>query len=1199
MYFNWNFFVILLIKVFTYIRSVKTNEVVGCGGFIKSHAEIDFSKVEVKLLTKNGALKDKTDCSPSNGYYFLPIYDKGDYVLRIAPPPGWSFEPKEVKLTFDGKTDICSLGHDINFAFKGFGITGRVILGSSGARGIQVQLRSLDGRQEHSSATTDINGVFSFTPIIPGEYELEVVRAKWHFEKAKHIVVVKEGNTELPVNALTVSGFDVGGRFETTHDLDLMMVLFKEKGDRQPTACPKQIICALAKHDNDLYELTPFIFAEVSSSGDYLFSNVAPGKYLLMPLQLNSNLKLHWEPRYYEFQVNKDYVEIKTAFKIDGFNVEGQVLRAVRGSPLSQAAIKLNGQQVTVTDNKGFFTLAKIPSAGTYTIQVEAPRLEFPAQQIQLQLNTFSIPPVVPSGYEVCGVVVTKSSYTVAINEPQSGFFTTVNTNAESGVWCTFLPAGKFNVEVEISKEDKANGVQFYPLQQNIEVKNQPLDGITFSQLRATVHGMLKCLNDAPRSVCLETEVTLNNLDASGQVNGQKLTINAKDGRYSFKNVLPGPYEVTIPRYKLCFNSTRLLINVNSVVTAVPDFEQHGYEVDFISSHRAMLTYSHNSNPNFTSTLKLLAGHNALCVQKYGIYYIKLEGCHLYDPDSLPLSFSTADPSSIVINAIAHKVGLRFLLPKPLPEKFQLYVESQSLGKQWVTPLDEGHIVDEMFCYRYDTHLKPEEVLYITPRSEVLLFEPSFKQLTGGNDCVDIAFTFVASRGLILQGNVMPAIKDAKITLSFPQNPELKSQTYITTEKGEFKFGPIHQNLHYELKGEKESYVFSEYDHATATFKVHKLCEIIVNVRDEAGKQLSGVLISMSGGESYRKNLITGENGQIVFHSLAPSQYFLRPMMKEFKFEPNSKMIELKNGETIEMEMIGKRVAHSVFGNVVSLNGEPFSQVNVQANAGESCMYHQEEATTDANGQYRLRGLQPGCEYTIRIKDFDTKVHRSIPPKRIVKVAHEDVRAVNFVGISPLGNVDVVCHVTAPSNDFYKTLRVVLYRKGAYDTPLHTQRMETLLNPKGPYSPGILVFFPSIPLDHKTTYIIELRTTLSESTYTYTLPSKQFLADKGTIYLELHFKPKLRAIDIDLNHNSISALILLALVAIAFFKQDIAITFLNFIWTRASALIENFTQQQKHQNKNNTRKIEPINQKEIELMAEQINATKKKKPKKI
>uniref|UniRef100_A0A1A9UDJ7 Uncharacterized protein n=1 Tax=Glossina austeni TaxID=7395 RepID=A0A1A9UDJ7_GLOAU len=81
--------------------------------------------------------------------------------------------------------------------------------GSSGARGVQVQLRLLDGRQEHSSATTNINGAFSFTP-------------KWHFEKAKNIVVGKEGNKELPINAL--SGFDVGGRFETTNDLDSMMI---------------------------------------------------------------------------------------------------------------------------------------------------------------------------------------------------------------------------------------------------------------------------------------------------------------------------------------------------------------------------------------------------------------------------------------------------------------------------------------------------------------------------------------------------------------------------------------------------------------------------------------------------------------------------------------------------------------------------------------------------------------------------------------------------------------------------------------------------------------------------------------------------------------------------------------------------------------------------------------------------------------
>lgn len=33
--------------------------------------------------TKQGSLKDHTDCAPKNGYYFLPLYDKGEYILKV------------------------------------------------------------------------------------------------------------------------------------------------------------------------------------------------------------------------------------------------------------------------------------------------------------------------------------------------------------------------------------------------------------------------------------------------------------------------------------------------------------------------------------------------------------------------------------------------------------------------------------------------------------------------------------------------------------------------------------------------------------------------------------------------------------------------------------------------------------------------------------------------------------------------------------------------------------------------------------------------------------------------------------------------------------------------------------------------------------------------------------------------------------
>lgn len=128
-------------------------------------------------LTKQGSLKDKTDCSPSNGYYFLPLYDKGEYVLKIAPPAGWSFENEQFEINFDGKTDLCSLGKDVNFEFKGFGITGFIAVSGqkNGAKDVNVELRAVDG-SDIRRTVSDATGVFSFTPVIPGKYAISVSR---------------------------------------------------------------------------------------------------------------------------------------------------------------------------------------------------------------------------------------------------------------------------------------------------------------------------------------------------------------------------------------------------------------------------------------------------------------------------------------------------------------------------------------------------------------------------------------------------------------------------------------------------------------------------------------------------------------------------------------------------------------------------------------------------------------------------------------------------------------------------------------------------------------------------------------------------------------------------------------------------------------------------------------------------------------
>lgn len=147
----------------------------------------------------------------------------------MVPPPGWSFTHTKVNLVIDGATDLCSEGKDINFVFKGFGITGKIENfrdSKSGPAGVEVELISSN---EIRRTVTSENGNFFFTPVYPGSYTVSVSHKKyvlffliytfkisfmgfrWKFFKNVVNVEVAEANTELPTGSLVISGYDVSG----------------------------------------------------------------------------------------------------------------------------------------------------------------------------------------------------------------------------------------------------------------------------------------------------------------------------------------------------------------------------------------------------------------------------------------------------------------------------------------------------------------------------------------------------------------------------------------------------------------------------------------------------------------------------------------------------------------------------------------------------------------------------------------------------------------------------------------------------------------------------------------------------------------------------------------------------------------------------------------------------------------------------
>lgn len=237
-----------------------------------------------------------------------------------------------------------------------------------------------------------------------------------------------------------------------------------------------------------------------------------------------------------------------------------------------------------------------------------------------------------------------------------------------------------------------------------------------------------------------------------------------------------------------------------------------------------------------------------------------------------------------------------------ISQQFTIEIVFDDGKKEVLKPAEQKDRVDGYAAYNLNLDLKSGEVIKLTPKSEQMLFKPATMELKGAADCVDIAFNFIATKGLVITGRTEPLIDNVIVTLAFPKNNELSPITTVTNAKGEFKFPTIDPTLDYELKADKESYVFQEYDATRNIFEGHKLCEIIVSVRDDESKELASAVISLSG-DNYRKNLQTAANGEIKFHSLKPGKYFLRAMMKEYDFKPNSQTIDIKDGETLNVDL--------------------------------------------------------------------------------------------------------------------------------------------------------------------------------------------------------------------------------------------------------------------------------------------------------
>ncbi|KAI7745608.1 hypothetical protein M8C21_033454 [Ambrosia artemisiifolia] len=937
------------------------NAIQGCGGFVEASSsliksrkstdsKLDYSHVTVELRTLDGLVKERTQCAP-NGYYFIPVYDKGSFVIKIKGPEGWSFDPDKVPVLVDHTG--CNGNEDINFRFTGFSISGKVVGAVGGAScsstnggpsNVNVELLNSNG-DVVSSVLTSVAGSYSFTNIIPGRYSLRASHDDLNIEvKGSTEVELGFGNIQVD-DVFFISGYDVRGSVVAQGNPILGVHFYLYSNDVKEVHCPQG-------SGDPSGDRTALCHAISDVDGKFNFKSIPCGVYELIPYYKGENTVFDVSPPSVTVTVQHDHATVSEKFQVTGFSVGGRVVDS-DGKGVDGVKIVVDGIERSITDNRGYYKLDQV----------------LPNMALVADIKAVS--------YDVCGSVHTVDSgykSKVALTHGPDNVKPQVKQTDDNGYFCFEVPPGDYRLSAIAVTPETAPHLLFSPPHIDVNV-NGPLLSLKFYQAQVNVAGLVTCKGKCDSSV----SVDLVRLDAKVKEKRQTVGLTDQSSEFLFQNVLPGKYKLEVKHVSKgarsgednwCWEQSSVPLNVRTEDVKGINFVQKGYWVNLVSTHDvdAYLHQSYGSRVD----LKIKKGPQRICIESPGVHELHFENsCILFG--SSPVKIDTANTSPIYLK------GEKYLLQGEVKVDLTSQNGVGQLPKNLVVDIlnDEGTVIDGTTAklivnekeqsntglYEYKVWANPGEKLTFAPRDirseseKKILFYPRQHQVKVAQDGCQAVPSFSGRLGLYIEGSVSPPLPDSGYHVK--------------------ELGPN-------------------------SFSCQKLGQISVRIhsKESANDLFPAVLLSLSGEDGYRNNSISAAGGTFVFDNLFPGSFYLRPLLKEYAFSPSAQAVELGSGESTEIVFHATRVAYSAMGVVTLLSGLPKEGVSVEARSETKGYY--EETITDSSGNYRLRGLHPDTTYTIKvatkINAFGTSnIERASPESLEVKVGYEDIKGLDFL----------------------------------------------------------------------------------------------------------------------------------------------------------------------------------------------------------
>lgn len=578
----------------------------------------------------------------------------------------------------------------------------------------------------------------------------------------------------------------------------------------------------------------------------------------------------------------------------------------------------------------------------------------------------------------------------------------------EKGDFCFWLEPGSYTLEV-------SGSMVFAPSSRRVKVVDQSLTNLKFIQKRVNLKTSISKM-DADSEWNPELYLTLKTVNQSPdlvlylrfedleEANGQLTGV--------FKDILPGEYNLEVFCQGWCWKEAKKLISVSEDDVEISAFIQIGFEKKFMLSHDAKLTFK-GSGIEYIEDGFYRGGkvHN-LCFASSSMHYVNAEkqGCFVFNQDMI---INPLDSATLAISAFGFKAKGSIRLPVEIqPSEINIKVVSSMTGqRQDLTPRKQESSSEDLdLVFEFIGALG--ESVEITPQHQSLIFQPPTQLFShSGSNCAPDLDPFIAKEGIFVKGLIHPSVEGAEVELWLNGVVISESNSF---QNGSFQFGPYYEDTDdYHVLVEKPGFEFSVTKTAIPHFfqvEATKLVKVEVSIAQMKRRDKSGVLVTITGiKKGFRKNAETNEEGLVSFWKLPGDSYYIKPLFKEFEFQPSFHQIEVDGNRDEFVSFTAIRTGFSALGLVLSLNNNPLSDVTVVASAEEN----EESCVSDENGRFQLQNLKPDLQYFIKVLTIPP-VRKSWPDNLTIKIPfdvqykeYHDLKDLRFVVYKDDGKVSI------------------------------------------------------------------------------------------------------------------------------------------------------------------------------------------------